>query len=230
MRRWGRGSFAPFDFTPFPQQIYLASLLSALLAKHFQHVTCDTCCLLFTTLCSRAILMTPSEPLRSTHCSLLSTYDPLLASHSLLLTTHHLPLPQPFGVSGRSDVFVIRTGDAEEAEERNIFLLQLSLVERDEPPELDVTTTAGTRTEHEMTESIASPPAASQPQMLQRTPLPTGATLVQLCVHGLDKPTGEVTLRLVGYLRDKLEELTLAKFSLFLPQNPNTKLSQDTPN
>ena len=37
---------------------------------------------------------------------------------------------------------------------------------------------------------------------------------VQLNVFGLDAPTDEITRGLVGHLREKLEELTMAKFAL----------------
>lgn len=48
---------------------------------------------------------------------------------------------------------------------------------------------------------------------------------MQLSVFGLDPPTEEISKGLVGHLREKIEEQTMAKFARFLPQNPNTKLS-----
>lgn len=107
---------------------------------------------------------------------------------------------QPLAVAGRSDVFVYRTvAAAGEGLDRNVFLLRLSLTERD-----------GTSTDT----GVAGTDSGSN-----------GETCVLLTVCGVDQPSDELSSGLVQHLCEKLEELTLMRFATLLPRIAQTRLS-----
>jgi hypothetical protein len=125
-----------------------------------------------------------------------------------------------------SNLFVYRTaGSPTSSVQRDVFLLSLSLVElgtdgATSPVPMPVATSRlSTPTpEPSMTsESVISGP-------------PTPATsdyvaCVQLTVYGVTAPSDEISVGLLGHLHDKLEELTLLRFSTLLPRITHTRLA-----